>query len=386
MFDQPEPPFLHLSEAPAAFAATAAPDPGERMARLRLARSRRVGPVTYRRLMAEHGSAGAALDALPDVARAAGDDGYEPYPERAARAEGRAARAAGARLLTLGDDDYPADLADVADAPPVLWALGDLRILAAPRVAVVGTRNASSLGLRMARALGRDLAGAGVTVVSGLARGVDARAHEAALDAPSGATAAVHAGGLDKPYPAENAALAARIAAEGLSLSERAFGHAPTARDFPRRNRIVSGLAQVVVVVEAAARSGSMITARDALDQGREVAAVPGHPLDARAGGCNLLLRDGATVVRGAEDVLELLDALRAPPAEPAAPADAAPTPDDHADLAERLLALLGAVPVDEDALIADLGTPAPATAAALSALELDGRIRRRPGGGIVRA
>ncbi|MBM2574950.1 DNA-protecting protein DprA [Jannaschia sp. Os4] len=365
------------------------------MARLRLARSRRVGPATYRRLMAEHGDAAAALAALPRIAAQAGADDYEVHPERAARAEGRAARAVGARLLTLGDPDYPARLAEVADAPPVLWCIGDPARLAAPCVSVVGTRNASSLGLRMARALGRDLAEAGVTVVSGLARGVDAGAHAAALQAAArtgtGGTAAVHAGGLDRPYPPENVDLATRIAAESVALSERPFGLHPVARDFPRRNRIVSGLSRVVVVVEAAARSGSMITAGDALDQGREVAAVPGHPLDARASGCNLLLRDGATLVRGADDVLDVLEqAMRAAADDASAPAAAPPpAPPFEAVPAAALLDLLGEVPAEEDAVIAQLcdggGAAAAQVSALISALELEGRLARRPGGGLVR-
>lgn len=254
-------------------------------------------------------------------------------------------------------------------------------------MAVVGTRNASSLALRMARALGRDLAAAGIVVVSGLARGVDAAAHEAAL---AGATVAVHAGGLDRVYPASNVALAARIAEAGCALSERPFGHSPQARDFPRRNRIVSGTSLAVVVVEAAAKSGSMITARDALDQGREVAAVPGHPFDGRAAGCNMLLRDGATLVRDAADVLELLAGLTLvapPPATVPHPApEAAPAPDG---LRRRILALLSPVPVPEDQLLRDLApdgdVAARHLAAHLSEMELSGLVARRAGGGLIR-
>ena len=353
-------------------------DAAERLARLRLHRSPRIGPVSWRRLMAEHGSAVAALAALPGRAAVAGDPGYRPCPEAAARKEGRAARAAGARLVTLGDPDFPPALAELPDAAPVLWLQGDAALLAGPAVAVVGTRNASSLALRMARALGRDLASAGIAVVSGLARGVDAAAHEAALPR----TVAVHAGGLDRPYPAENAGLAARIAAEGCALSALPFGLAPRARDFPRRNRVVAGLARAVVVVEAAARSGSMITARDALDLGRDVLAVPGHPMDGRAAGCLLLLREGATLVRGADDVLEALDAAPRAASEPAPPPPAPPAaaPDD---LAERAAALLSASPVGEEALARDLGVDPARLAPALSELELAGRLLRRPGGAV---
>ncbi|MGB3407578.1 MAG: DNA-processing protein DprA, partial [Jannaschia sp.] len=252
-----------------------------------------------------------------------------------------------------------------------------------------GTRNASSLALRMARSLGRDLAEAGVVVVSGLARGVDAVAHSAALEK---GTVAVHAGGLDRVYPTENIDLAAQIAAQGCAVTERPFGQAPQARDFPRRNRIVSGLSLAGVVVEAATRSGSMITARDALDQGRDVMAVPGHPMDGRASGCNLLLRDGATLVRGAEDILDALSAFDDSPRRARAPctasvpATAAPAADD---LSRRILALLSPVPVPEDQLLRDLGLTAPVTpqvlARHLSELELSGTVARRPGGALVR-
>nr|WP_055082938.1 DNA-processing protein DprA [Jannaschia donghaensis] len=364
------------------------PSQEELFARLRLARSRRVGPATFRRLIAEHGDAQTALAVLPGIARAAGASDYTVADEASVRREVRAARKHGARLLTLGAPGYPARLADVSSAPAVLWAQGDAGVLARPTVAIVGTRNASSLALRMARALGRDLAEAGVTVASGLARGVDAVAHDAAL---VGHTVAVHAGGLDCVYPAENVDLAAKIAEAGCNLSERPFGLAPQARDFPRRNRIVAGVAQAVVVVEAAAKSGSMITARDALDQGREVMAVPGHPFDGRASGCNLLLRDGATLVRGVADVLEYLDTLRAVPAAALAQPDMSPTPSPPPghDLEARILSLLSPVPVPEDQLLRDLASggaiAAPVLSAQLSEMELSGQIARRAGGGLVR-
>ena len=360
-----------------------ASDGAERLARLRLVRSPRIGPVSWRRLMAEHGTAEAAIETLPERAAMAGDPGYRPCAEADARAEGRAARRAGARLVTLGDADFPDALADLPDAAPVLWMQGDAALLAAPCVAVVGTRNATSLALRMARALGRDLAAAGVTVVSGLARGVDAAAHEAALPR----TVAVHAGGLDRPYPEENAPLAARIAAEGCALSALPFGLSPRSRDFPRRNRIVAGLARAVVVVEAAARSGSMITARDALDLGREVLAVPGHPMDGRAAGCLMLIREGATLVRSADDVLEGLDAMTVerPPA-PRPEATAAPAPPLPDDLSARVLSLLAHAPVGEEALARDLGLDPARLAPTLSELELAGRVVRRPGGTLARA
>jgi DNA processing protein len=276
----------------------------DRLSWLRLIRSRRVGPATFHRLLCEHGSAAAALAALPDVARSAGLDRYEPCPEGVARAELAAARRLGLRMLCRGEAGYPPALATLPDAPPVLWVQGDAALLARPAVAIVGARNASSLGLRMARRLAEGLAAEGIVVVSGLARGIDAAAHAAALGS---GTVAVMAGGTDVIYPAENGDLAAAIAAQGARISEQPPGFEAQARHFPQRNRIVAGMALGVVVVEAADRSGSLITARTALDLGREVLAVPGHPVDARAAGCNALIRDGATLVRSAADVIEAL-------------------------------------------------------------------------------
>ena len=291
----------------------------ERFAWLRLLRSRRVGATTFHRLLAEHGSAQAALAVLPEVARAAGVEGYEICPEAVIHKELNAGRAAGARLMTCADRDYPDALRQIADAPPILWTRGRVELLHQPMISLGGARNASSLGTRMARAMARDLGQKGIVVVSGLARGVDTAAHLAAL--PSG-TVAVFAAGVDVIYPAENTRLADDIARDGLTLSEQPPGLMPQARHFPARNRIISGLARAVIVVEAAAKSGSIITARNALDQGREVLAVPGHPFDARAAGCNMLLRDGATLVRSAEDVIEALPDLGAtlPGAEPELP------------------------------------------------------------------
>jgi DNA processing protein len=304
---------------------------GDRLSWLRLIRSRRVGPATFHRLIAEHGTAEAALDALPDIARAAGVTGYSACPEAEARAELAAGRKAGARLVCYGAPDYPADLMDLPDAPPVLWVIGDTRLLLRPMVAVVGARNASSLGLRMARRMAEGLAAEGIAVVSGLARGIDAAAHEGAL---AGGTVAVHAGGVDVVYPAENADLAARIAARGARVAELPPGAEPQARHFPQRNRIVSGIALGVVVIEAAEGSGSLITARTAADQGREIMAIPGHPVDARAAGCNALIRDGATLVRNPADVIEALGpalaaarAARAAMAPPTEPEAATPAP-----------------------------------------------------------
>ena len=355
----------------------------DRLSWLRLIRSRRVGVATFWRLLAEYGSARAALMALPEIARAAGVQSYEACPEGVVIAEAKAAHRAGARMICKGDADYPADLALISDAPPLLWSRGDTAHLARPMVALVGARNASSLGTRMARKLAEGLSDAGVTVVSGLARGVDAVAHLSAL---SGGTVAVMAGGVDVIYPAENTALAADIARQGLLLSEQPMGLAPQARHFPLRNRIISGLSRAVVVVEAAAQSGSLITARTALDQGREVLAVPGHPFDGRAGGCNMLIRDGAALVRGVEDVLAVLELCPAT-AKPHAPTpDQAPEPpprswQTQADLHRMILDRLGPSPLAEDQLLRDLDLSPQQAAPELLTLELEGQIQRAAGG-----
>ena len=357
---------------------------------LRLIRSRRVGAVTFHRLIAEHGSARAALAALPDIARAAGVDGYEICPEGVVVAELRSAKACGAKLILWGGPDYPGGLMDVPDAPPILWAKGDTGLLRRPMVALVGARNASSLGLRMARRLAEGLGAGGQVVVSGLARGIDAEAHAAALTT---GTVAVLAGGVDVIYPEENTRLAAEIAEQGCLVSEQAMGVVAQTRHFPLRNRIISGMARAVVVVEAAARSGSLITAKNALDQGREVMAVPGHPFDARAAGCNMLLRDGATLVRHAGDVAEALGIQGGlvPKVETAKPVLPGPTPPhrplaDIAALHRQILARLGPSPLGEDQLIRDLDMPAAVLTPALVALELEGQITRAPGGLLSRA
>ena len=373
----------------------------DEVAWLRLLRSRRVGVTTFYRLMNEHGSAQAALEALPEVARAAGVKDYQPCPTAVVEDEMKRAQFAGARLIARGSDDYPAALTEISDAPPLLWAMGDINCLHRPTVAMVGARNASSLGTRMARKLAGELAEAGYTVVSGLARGIDTAAHGAALE--HGTTAAVLAGGVDVLYPKENTVLGEEIARQGVRLSEQPMGLSPMARHFPRRNRIISGLAQAVVVVEAAAKSGSLITARDALDQGREVLAVPGHPFDARASGCNMLIRDGALLVRGTKDVIEAVqqvmpdaDAVQQSP-EPAEPptttpsaaATPKPAPRSHADhlaLHQQILDRLGPSPVAEDQLIRDLGADAAQVSRQLTDLELDGQVQREPGGLLTRS
>ena len=356
---------------------------------LRLIRSRRIGPVTFHKLLAEHGGVEAALAALPGIARAAGVEDYAACPLDVVRHEMAQGRAVGARLLLHGAPDYPSALMDLPDAPPILWVQGRADLLLQPAVALVGARNASSLGLRMARRLAMSLGAAGQVIVSGLARGIDAEAHQAALET---GTIAVQAGGVDVIYPTENAALAQAILEEGCRISEQPMGMQPQSRHFPLRNRIISGLVRAVVVVEAAERSGSLTTARDALDQGREVLAVPGHPFDARAAGCNQLIRDGAVLVRSSADVLEAL-ALPITASQVAKErAEEVPeAPRERRTLAEtgalhsQILARLGPSPLAEDQLIRDLGQPSALVTGELLALELEGLIQRQAGGLLAR-
>ncbi len=353
---------------------------------LRLLRSRRVGPSTFLRLMGEHGSAAAALDALPDVARDAGVANYEIADLRAVEAEWHAARMAGARPIAMGSDDYPALLAETPDAPPLVWAMGEISLLKRRMVAVIGARNASSLGLRMAKRLARELGEAGFVVVSGMARGIDTAAHQASLET---GTVAVFGGGVDVVYPAENAVLAQELDEKGLRLSEQAMHTRPQARHFPRRNRIIAGMAEATVVVEAAAKSGSLGTARIALDQGREVLAVPGHPFDARAAGCNMLIRDGAHLTRSVSDVVAALERPESSAPEPVVvPAD--PPSDRPRENTQKLhkaiLSRLGPSPTPEDQLMRDLKRSAGRVGPELTALEMAGKIRRHAGGMLSRA
>ncbi len=336
--------------------------------------------------MGEHGSAAAALDALPKVAEDAGVSAYAPCSRDAANQELKAARLAGAEPLACGDQRYPALLAEMTDAPPLLWALGDVRLLSRPAIGIVGARNATSLGLRMTRALAGDLGKSGHVVVSGMARGIDTAAHEAALET---GTIAIFAGGVDVVYPKDNAVLAQQIAQTGLRLSEHPPGLTPKARHFLQRNRLISGLSRALIVVEAAARSGSLITAGTALDQGREVMAVPGHPFDARASGCNMLLRDGAVLIRSAADVLEALQSRTETGQSEQTPPDQSPPAAETIDTARRdafqlhrdILGLISPSPVSEDQLIRDLKLPASIVSPAIMTLEMEGKILRQPGG-----
>lgn len=350
--------------------------PTDRLDWLRLIRSRRVGPVTFFRLLREHGSAAAALDALPHIAVEAGVQGYATFSHKAAYDEMAAGLAMGFKLLCYSDAEYPSALRDMPDPPPVLWSLGNTALLERPAIAMVGARNASSLGVRMTRFLANDLGAAGFVVVSGLARGIDAAAHSAAL--PTG-TIAVQAGGIDVVYPRENSNLHDEIAQQGLRLSENPLGLIPQARHFPQRNRIIAGLAQATLVVEGALRSGTMITARDAAELGREVMAVPGSPMDARAAGCNALIRDGASLIRTAQDVIDALQRPEKPltraPKQASLPLPAAE------QITDQILTLLGPSAVAEDCLIRDVGLPASQITPYLTTLELEGKILRHPGG-----
>jgi len=344
---------------------------GARLDWLRLARAETVGASAFQHLIGRFGDPRRALEALPSLARRAGRGQAPATPSEAeAAAELAAGAAMGARLIASCEPDYPEALRAIDPPPPVLWALGDAALLGRRSVAVVGARVASAAGCRFARGLAADLGAAGLVVVSGLARGVDAAAHEGALET---GTIAVLGGGIGDVYPAENAGLYARIAERGLIVSESEPGRRAQARDFPRRNRIISGLSVAVVVVEAEQRSGSLITARLAAEQGREVLAVPGSPLDPRARGCNDLIRQGAALCEGADDVLraiEPLSGMRAPPPIGWSEEDGEPTPD----LIEAVFTLLSPAPAPIDELARQVDAPAPLVFAALVELSLAGR------------
>ncbi|KAA5804825.1 DNA-protecting protein DprA [Alkalicaulis satelles] len=357
---------------------------------LRLARTSGVGPVTFRELITRFGTPEAALAELPRLARRGGRTRrLDIVTREAAEAELERHDELGARLVCTGEPDFPKLLAALDIPPPVLTLLGPLNPDAQPACALVGARNASAVGLRFAGDLARELGQRGVTIVSGLARGIDGAAHAAALDT---GTIAVVGGGVARIYPPEHHELHHAIARQGLIISETPPDHVAQARDFPRRNRLISGLSLGVLVVEAAERSGSLITARLAGEQGREVMAVPGSPLDPRARGTNRLLREGAALIESAEDVIAVLQNTR-PPAlkEPGGweyedePGDRRAS-DEAADaVRERIAELLSPAPVSKDELARLTGAPASAVLAALVELELAGRCEVQPGG-MVRA
>lgn len=350
----------------------------QRLDWLRLIRSENVGPRTFRALLNRYGSAAAAVAALPELAHRGGA-GRPPRICSAAEAEQemRACARLGVRLIARGEPGYPAALRALADAPPLLAVRGEAGILLRPLVAIVGSRNASAVGIKMAQQLARDVGEAGLGTVSGLARGIDIAAHRASL---ATGTVAVLAGGQDRVYPPEHAPFVQELLEQGAAVSEMPLGWEPRARDFPRRNRLISGLALGVVIVEAARRSGSLITARTALEQGREVFAVPGSPLDPRAEGTNALIQQGATLVTQADDVLAVLRPMleQGPPApltEPDWEEELAAEPESGDR--QRVLELLGPAPVSLDDLIRLSGCSAGVVRTVLLELELAGRLER---------
>ena len=351
----------------------------ERRAWLRLARTENVGPVTFRNLIARFGTASAALEELPRMAARGGGKNFVLPEESEAAREMDALAKLGGRLICACEPNYPQGLKALETPPPVISVLGHPHLLQKEMVAMVGARNASALARKFADTLSRELGFAGLVVVSGLARGIDTSAHEAALAV---GTVAVLAGGVDVIYPPENEKLYAAIKNQGVVLSEMRLGEAPQARHFPRRNRIISGLSRGVVVVEAAEKSGSLITAQCALDQGREIFAVPGSPLDPRARGANRLIKEGAVLTESAEDILSVLaPMLGAGFGEPEAPWPAPPGMEAEADRIRALVEeALGPAPVEIDELIRQLKAPAAAVLTVILELELAGRCVRQPG------
>jgi len=356
----------------------------ERIDWLRLLRSENVGPRTFRTLLHYYGSARSALKALPGLASRGG----AKRPARiVAREEAErelvAMRSIDVMLTALGEPEYPRALAMIDDAPPLISVRGNTALLDRPMVAIVGSRNASAAGAKMAGRLARDLGQAGFAIVSGLARGIDAAAHRESL---SSGTIAVLAGGQDRVYPPEHADLLESILAEGVALSEMPLGWEPRARDFPRRNRLISGLALGLLVVEAARRSGSLITVRFALEQGREVFAVPGSPLDPRAEGTNGLLKQGATLVTEAGDVIAVLEPILGTKIEPPAEEAAPPPPPEvlpDTEARTRVLGLLGPTPVALDDLVRLAATSLAVVRTVLLELELAGRVERHGNGSV---
>jgi DNA processing protein len=352
----------------------------ERRDWLRLARSERVGPITFFQLLKRFGSAASAMEALPELGRRGGRTALKVYAPDAADREIERLTALGARLIGRFEPDYPEALAAVDDAPPLLAVRGRMELLQQRMIAIVGARNASANGIRLARQLAADLGAAGLVVVSGLARGIDAAAHRGAL-APG--TVAVMAGGVAVVYPAENTGLFDEVVAQGAVVSEMPPDFEPQARHFPQRNRIVSGLSLGAVVVEAALKSGSLITARLALEQGREVFAVPGSPLDPRARGSNDLLRRGAILTETAQDILEGLGQVLVSPPKPLTtqPLETPPTSQTDVDSAlPQVLEKLGPTPTQVDEIVRQCQLPAALVHMALLELELAGRLTRHPG------
>ncbi len=352
----------------------------ERLAKLRLARSRNIGPVTYRQLLARFPSAQEAIDAIPDLARRGGGRAPQLADMRLIEAETEEVERLGASYLFLHVPPYPPPLAEIGAAPPVLIVRGDLSLLAKPIVGMVGARNASAAARRFARELAFGLGDAGYVAASGLARGIDTAVHHGSIDT---GTIAVIAGGIDIFYPPENKDLQLDIAERGVLIAEQPPGSEPKARHFPYRNRIIAGLGMGTIVIEAAPKSGSLITARQANEFGREVMAVPGSPLDPRAQGCNQLIRDGATLIQTVDDVLEILQPFgRASAEQPELPyrpkrVSADVEPYERSTVTE----LLGPVPVTVDEIIRQSGIAPNVVQTVLLELELARRLERHAGG-----
>ncbi|HWC62799.1 MAG TPA: DNA-processing protein DprA [Rhizomicrobium sp.] len=355
----------------------------ERRQWLRLARTEHVGPVTFAGLIGRFGTAEAALAELPRLAARGGGKNFALPPEEDIVREITGLTRLGGKLIASCEPDFPQGLAALDPPPPVIAVLGHAALLKREMVAIVGARNASALARKFTFLLAQELGAAGLAIASGMARGIDAAAHDGAL---STGTVAVLAGGVDVVYPPENEKLYDAIRSEGAILSEMRLSEAPQARHFPRRNRLISGLARGVVVVEAAERSGSLITANFALEQGREIFAVPGSPLDPRARGTNRLIREGATLTENAEDVLSVLRPILGHDFREDEPETLSSVPDQAALEAEadrvrqRIEEALGPTPVAVDELIRQTGAPVPAVLTVLLELELAGRCRRHPG------
>ncbi|MFQ5535301.1 MAG: DNA-processing protein DprA [Sphingomonadales bacterium] len=356
----------------------------ERIARLRLIRSQNVGPITFRQLLGRFGTAQKALEALPELARRGGRAKRIALPSlAAAQREFEQADALGGTVVVLGEAGYPAPLAAIEDAPPVLFVLGHKHLLSKTMLGIVGARNASAAGVRFAKQIAGELGAQDLVVVSGLARGIDTAAHAGAL---ATGTVAVQAGGVDVIYPPENANLHREIAEAGVVISEMACGTRPQARHFPRRNRIISGLSLGILVIEAAPRSGSLITARLALEQGREVFAVPGSPLDPRCRGVNNLIRQGAVLTESADDVMQVMSTLRRQPLREPLDLHVAPRlpglddPRELEDARRILREKLSPTPIYVDELVRQCKLTPGAVLTILLELELAGGLQRHPG------
>ena len=359
----------------------------EKLAWLRLSRTENIGPITFYKLLERFGSAEEALKAIPDIARRGGRmGGLKAFAIDLAEKELAQVEKAGAYLIARDEPEYPELLAQIEDAPPLIAVIGHISILSKPSLAVVGARNASLSGRKIAENFSRKVAATGYVIVSGLARGIDTAAHTASLDT---GTVAVVAGGIDVIYPRENEKLYRQISEQGAVIAESPFGTEPIARHFPRRNRLISGLSLGVLIVEAAMKSGSLITARMAVEQNREVFAVPGSPMDPRSKGTNKFIQDGAHMATSADDILRELESLRLrpmndPPADPwkGAPnlfsQNLAKEPDES--LRIKILEMLSPTPVQMDEIIRAAEAPANEVLTVILELELAGRIERHPG------